>query len=170
MLVTAAFSDVIVGVHVLAAIIGFGIVFAYPVMLAAAARTDPGITPWLLRTRQRIGRYIVNPGLLVLVLAGIYLASDEHQWSAFYVGWGIVAVLVIGAIEGAIMIPRSGRLAAVAERDLAASAVPSGGQRVSADWSDDYLSGYRLLTRAGWAIQAIVVVTTILMTTHAGGS
>jgi hypothetical protein len=41
------------------------------------------VTPWLLRTRQRIGRMLVNPGLLVVLLGGIYLSSDEHQWSSF---------------------------------------------------------------------------------------
>ena len=73
---------------------------------------------------QRIGRVVINPGLLVVLLAGIYLASDQHQWSVFYVQWGIAAVIVIGAIEGSWMIPREGRLAKIAERDLAATAVP----------------------------------------------
>ena len=31
----------------------------------------------------------MNPALLVLVLgAGIYLASDGHLWSEFFVQWG----------------------------------------------------------------------------------
>jgi hypothetical protein len=163
-----AFSDVIVGVHVLAVIIGFGAMFAYPLLFAAAAGLDPSVTPWLLRTRQRIGRYLVNPGLVVVVLAGIYLASDEHYWGAFFVQWGIGAAVVIGAIEGAVISPRAGRLAALAERDLAATAVAAGGRRASATWSPEYASGYRLFTIAGWVVQAIVVVTVLLMATHAG--
>jgi hypothetical protein len=169
LLVPAAFSDVIVGVHVLGAIVGFGIVFAYPLLLGAAARRDPGATPFLLRARTQLGRYIVNPGLLVVVLAGIYLASDEHRWSQFFVGWGIVAAVVIGGVEGAVIMPRAGKLAAIAERDLAASAVPAGGQRTSATWSDEYAAGLRVLTRAALAVQAIVVVPVILMALHAGG-
>jgi uncharacterized membrane protein len=163
-----AFADVIVGVHVLAVIIGFGAVFAYPLLFAAAARLDPGVTPWLLRTRRRVGRLLVNPGLLAVLVAGIYLASDEHSWGDFFVGWGIAAVVVIGAIEGAIIIPRAGRLATLAERDLAATAVAAGGRRTSAAWSPEYASGYRGFALAGWALQAIVVVTVLLMTTHAG--
>ena len=27
-----------------------------------------------------ISRMVINPGLLVILLAGIYLASDLHQW------------------------------------------------------------------------------------------
>ncbi|HEX8974972.1 MAG TPA: hypothetical protein VF781_00545 [Solirubrobacteraceae bacterium] len=169
MLVTAAaFSDFVLAVHILAAVIGFGIVFAYPILFAAAGRLDPNVTPWLLRTRQRVGRFLVNPALLVLVLAGVYMASDLHQWKYFYVQWGVAAALVIGGIEGSLIIPRSGRLAAVAERDLAATGVPAGGQRVSAQWSAEYLSGQRRLTIGGALIELIVVITVFLMATHAG--
>jgi uncharacterized membrane protein len=162
-----AFSDFILAVHILGVVVGFGVVFAYPVLAVAAARTDPSVTPWLLRTRQRVGRYLVNPGLLVVILAGIYLAGHEHRWSSFFVGWGILAAIVIGAIEGSVIIPRSGRLARVAERDLAATAVPGGGQRTSATWSSEYTAGARQLSRASMLLQAIVVVTVFVMATHA---
>ena len=161
------FSDFILALHILGAIVGFGIVFAYPLLLGAAARMDPSVTPWLLRTRQRLGRYLVNPGLTVVVLAGIYLATDEHYWSSFFVAWGILAALVIGAIEGSIVIPRAGRLATLAERDLATTAVPGGGRRTSATWSREYVNGYRLLVAAGVLLQLIVVVTVFVMAAHA---
>lgn len=163
-----AFSDLVLAVHILAVVIGFGVTFAYPILFAAAARLDPNVTPWLLRTRQRVGRYLVNPGLLVLVLAGIFLATDEHQWSRFYVQWGIAAAIVIGGIEGALIIPRSGRLAEIAERDLAATGVAAGGQRVSATWSREYVRGRRLLTIGGVLIELVVVVTVFLMAARAG--
>lgn len=163
-----AFSDIIIGVHVLGAIIGFGVVFTFPLLFSAAARMDPTVTPWLLRARKQVGRYLVNPGLTVVVLAGIYLASDEHYWGTFWVQWGIGAALVIGAIEGAVIIPRAGRLATLAERDLAAGTVPAGGRRTSATWSPEYTSGYRLLSVAGIVIQVLVVVTVLLMTTQPG--
>ena len=163
-----AFSDLVLAVHILAVVVGFGVVFAYPILLAAAARLDPAVTPWLLRTRQRVGRYLVNPGLLVVLLAGIYLASSEHHWSAFYVQWGLGAVIVIGAIEGSFVIPRAGALAAVAEQDLAATGVAAGGQRLTATWSPGYVASQRRLSIAGWLTEAIVVVTVFLMATHAG--
>jgi hypothetical protein len=163
-----AFSDLVLAVHVLAAVIGFGVVFAYPLLLTAAARMDPSVTPWLLHARQRLGRVLINPGLLVVVLAGIYLATDEHQWSCFYVQWGIGAVLVIGAIEGSFTIPRAGRLAQIAARDLAATAVPAGGQRTTATWSPEYVAAFRRLSIGGALVQLIVVVTIFLMAAHVG--
>jgi hypothetical protein len=163
-----AFSNFILAVHFLGVVIGFGVVFAYPVLYAVAARNNPSVTPWLLHTRKLVGRYVVNPGLLVVLLAGIYLASDEHRWSSFFVGWGVAAVVAIGAIEGSVIMPRSGRLAAIAERDLAATAVAAGGQRTSATWSAEYVAAARQLSRAVALLQAIVVVTVFIMATHAG--
>lgn len=163
----ASFSDVVVGLHVLGAIVGFGALFAYPLLFSAAARANPESMPLLLRLRRRAGRVLVNPGLTLVVAAGVYLAIHGHYWHSFFVAWGIVAALVIGGVEGAIVIPRLGRLADIAERDLATAAVPAGGQRTSATWSSDYMRGYRLLAACGWLMQAIVVVTVLLMATHA---
>jgi uncharacterized membrane protein len=163
-----AFSDFILAIHILAAIAGFGVVFAFPLLLTGASRTQPAVLPWLLRGREQIGRYVINPGMLVLLVAGVYLATDEHQWSKFYVGWGIIAVIAIGALEGGVISRTAGTLATVAERDLAGTAVPAGGQRTSAIWSPEYTAGLRRLTNAGIGLQAIVVVTVFLMATHAG--
>lgn len=168
MLVRAvAVSDFILAVHILGVVVGFGIVFSFPVILAAASRTDPALIPWLLRTRRRLGRMVVNPGLLVVLLAGLGLAGDEHVFGSFYVAWGIFAVIVIGGVEGSVVIPRCGALADIAERDLAATAVPAGGQRTSAAWSDAYQADATRLARATILTQAIIVVTVFVMATHA---
>jgi hypothetical protein len=168
-LVTAAsFPDVVLAIHILGVVVGFGFVFAFPVLFAAAVRTDPGVIPWLLRARQRVGRYVVNPGLLVVVLAGIYLASDEHQWGNFYVGWGLIAAVVLGALEGSFIVRAAGRLAELAERDLASTAVPAGGQRTSATWSPEYAAALRRFSRAGNVMALFVVVTVFFMATHLG--
>jgi hypothetical protein len=165
---TVSFPQIVLAIHILAVVIGFGSVFAFPLLFAAAARSDPGVTPWLLRTRQRLGRYLVNPGLLVVMIAGIYLASKLSQWSNFYAQWGLGAALVIGAIEGSVVIPRAGRLAVIAERDLAATAVPAGGQRTSATWSPEYVAGARALWGGGILLQALVVLTVVFMSIQLG--
>jgi uncharacterized membrane protein len=165
---TITFTQVVLAVHILAVVIAFGGVFAFPLMFGVAVRSNPEVIPWLLRTRQQVGRFLINPGLLFVVLAGIYLASKEHQWSNFYVGWGVIAALVLGALEGSFVIRPAGRLAAIAERDLAATAVAGGGQRTSAEWSPDYTATLRRFTFAGNAMVAIVVLTVFFMATHLG--
>ena len=158
---TVEFFQVVLAIHILAVVIGFGVTFAYPIMFAAARRADPAVLPWLYRTMQRFGRFLVNPGLLVVVLAGVYLASHLHQWKVFYVQWGIGAAIVIGAVEGAFMIPREGRLAKVADRDLAAA---DGG----VTWSDEYNSTFRQLSAGGVILNLIVIVTVFMMAAHIG--
>ena len=167
-LATITFPQVVLAIHILAVVVGFGAVFTFPPLFGAAVRTDPQVIPWLLRVRQRVGRYLINPGLLIVVLAGVYLASKEHQWSNFYVGWGIIAALVLGALEGSFVIRPAGRLADLAERDLAATAVAAGGQRTSATWSPEYTATLRRFTLAGNAMAAIVVLTVFFMATHLG--
>jgi hypothetical protein len=114
--------------------------------------------PWFHRMQQLIGRRLINPGLLVVLIAGVYLASEDHQWGAFYVQWGLAAVVVIGALEGAFMIPREGRLAELAQRDLAAGP----GQ------SPEYRAIFRQTALGGGLLIGIVIVTVFLMATHAG--
>lgn len=177
MLVTAvAFSDFILAIHILAVVIGFGVTFTYPLIFAAARRADPRVMPWLWGLIRRIDRYVVNPGLLVVLLAGIYLAAHEHKFNAFYVQWGFAAVIVIGGIVGGYMIPREGKLAVLAEREVAA-AVPSGstagagGATLTAatvTWSPEYLKLQKQVATMGAFLDLLIVVTVFLMATHAG--
>jgi uncharacterized membrane protein len=165
---TITFTQVVLAVHILAVVIAFGGVFAFPLMFGAALRTNPEVIPWLLRARQQVGRFLINPGLLFVLLAGIYLASKEHQWGNFYVGWGVIAVIALGALEGSLVIRPAGRLADLAERDLAATAVAAGGRRTSAEWSPEYTATLRRFTLAGNVMVAIVVLTVFFMATHLG--
>ncbi len=58
------------------------------------------------------------PGVALVVVFGIYLASHLQLWSTFFVQWGLGAVVVIGAVEGMFLGPREKRLIEVAERDV----------------------------------------------------
>jgi Predicted integral membrane protein (DUF2269) len=116
----ASAYEVVMAIHIVAVIVAFGVTFAYPIMFAVAARQDLRSLPLLYRLEYSIERWLVNPGLLVVLLAGVYLASDGHHWSEFFVQWGVAAVVVIGAVVGAVMIPTAKRAEQAAERDLAA--------------------------------------------------
>ena len=161
-LTAVVFWQVILALHIAAVMIAFGVTFAYPLFVVAGARIDPRAMPWFHRVQVVIGRRLISPGLAVVLLAGIYLASKLHQWHAFYVQWGLAVVVVLGAIEGALMIPRERKLAELAERDIAAS----GSGEVA--WSPEYAS---LLTRvriAGTVVSLLVLITVYLMTVQAG--
>ena len=160
----ASLYEVVLAVHIMAVVVAFGVTFAYPIMFAVAARRDPRSLPLLHRIEYTIERMLVNPGLALVLLAGIYLASKGHFWSDFFVQWGLGAVIVIGALVGAVMIPTSKRAEQIAARDLAAS----GDDEAPAQLSDEYRALVRRLSSVGTLLSLLVLVTILFMALHTG--
>ena len=100
------FYDFVLAVHIMAVVAAFGVTFAYPLMFMVAAKSQPSAIPLLHRIEYTLARRLINPLLVVIVAAGIYLASDEHLWKEFFVQWGLGAVIVIGALAGRRHDPR----------------------------------------------------------------
>ncbi len=115
----ASAYEIVLAVHIMAVVIAFGFTFAYPLMFLIAARADPSTLPTMHRIEYTVERTLVNGGLLVVIAAGIFLASDGHLWSQFFVQWGLGAAIVIGALVGSVMIPTAKR-AETAIRTLSA--------------------------------------------------
>ncbi|HEX2017078.1 MAG TPA: DUF2269 family protein [Solirubrobacteraceae bacterium] len=155
--------EIALAVHIAAVVIGFGVTFAYPVFYGYGRRLDPRAMPWFHRVAERIGKTVISPGLLVVVLVGIYLTSHLHQWSAFYVQWGMGAAIVLGALGGAYFSPRERRLAELATRDVAAAG-PEGDVRFSAE----YERLFRQISIVGMLSSLLVLVTIFLMSVQAG--
>jgi len=153
----ASAYDVVLGVHITAVVIAFGVTFAYPVIFAVGARADPRSLPLLHRIELATERTLVNGGLVFLLGAGIFLASDGHHWSEFFVQWGIGAVVVIGAVVGAAMIPATKRAAELAERDIAAAG------EGEIEMSAEYQAIVRRLSIFGTALSLLVVATIFIM-------
>src|SRR5262245_49821109 len=101
MILATSFTDVAVAIHIMAVVVAFGVTFAYPIIFTVGRRLDPRAMPWMHRMQVIIGQRLISPGLLVILGFGIYLASHEHQWSKFYVGFGLAVVVIIGALGGA---------------------------------------------------------------------
>jgi hypothetical protein len=154
--------EVILAVHVMAVVLAFGVTFAFPIVFAVAARHDPRSLPVLHRIEYTVERMLINPGLLVVVAAGIYLASKGHYWSDFFVQWGLGVALVIGASIGAVMIPTAKRAEALAQRDVAAS---SGGE---IELSAEYAAQARRLMIVGGSLSTLVLLTIFFMVAHIG--
>jgi hypothetical protein len=153
----ASAFEIVLAVHIMAVVVTFGVTFAYPIMFAVAARRDPRALPLMHRVEYTIQRTLLNPGLLAVLGAGIYLASDGHDWSEFFVQWGLGAVVAIGALVGAVMIPTSKRAELVAERDLGAAGGASSGM------SEEYRGLARRLSLVGTLLSALVLVTILFM-------
>jgi hypothetical protein len=152
-----SFYDVVLAIHIMAVVVAFGVTFAYPIMFAVGAKHGARSLPLLHRIEYTIERYLINPGLLLVVIAGAYLASDGKHWSEFFVQWGLGAAIVIGALVGSVMIPTAKRAEAVAERDVNASG--HGDPEMSAE----YQALVRRLSTVGSLLSALVLVTILFM-------
>ncbi|MEO8092046.1 MAG: DUF2269 family protein [bacterium] len=152
------FYDVVVWVHISAAILAFGPTFGYAFFQAIAERTDPRAVPTVMRTMSTIDRVMVTPGILVLIAAGIYLTADRWEFSDAFVGAGIVlALILLGFVHG-FFGPAERKLAELAERDIAAA----GDGEVKL--SDEYMVISKRTGRMGTLAGLIVILAVYLMT------
>jgi hypothetical protein len=153
----ASAYELVMALHIMAVVTAFGVTFAYPVIFAVGAKTQPRAMPLLHRIEYTIERWLVNPSLLVVLAAGIFLASDGHHWSEFFVQWGFAVVIVIGAVVGAVMIPTSKKAEQAAERDIVAA---GDGEVV---FGDEYQGLVRRLNLVGTTLSALVLLTIVFM-------
>jgi uncharacterized membrane protein len=155
--IAVSFYDIVLAVHIMAVVVAFGATFAYPIIFAVGARTDPRSLPVLHRISYTVERLLVNPGLLLVLIAGIYLASQGHHWSEFFVQWGLGVVVVIGAVVGVVLIPASKRAQELAERDIATSG------EGSIEMSAEYQAVVRRISTVGTLLSVLVLVTILFM-------
>jgi uncharacterized membrane protein len=149
--------EVVLAIHIMAVVVSFGMAFAYPVMFAVVGRAEPRGLALLHRVEYTTERLLMNPGMVVVLAAGIYLASKEHVWSQFFVQWGLGAVVVLGGTVGAVMIPTAKRAEEAAKRDVAAA----GDGEV--EMSEEYQALVRRLSLVGGLLSLLVLVTILFM-------
>jgi hypothetical protein len=166
-ILAVTFFTLVLAVHIAAIVIAFGITFAYPVLYAVGVRTEPRSMPGMHRIQDAVGKRVISPFMGLALLAGIYLASKLHVWSDFYVQWGLVVIIVLGALGGAFFAPRERRLAVLAERDIAAADDASSGEREFA-FSAEYRDLRRQLFRVNVLANVLVLLTIYFMTAQTG--
>lgn len=106
--------------HILAVVIAFGPTSGYAFFFSVAPQF-PRATPAILAGVQRVDRYLVNPGMVILLIAGIVLlATSDSAWggSDFFVVWGWIAIVALFAVQHGFFQPQVRKAKALAERDL----------------------------------------------------
>jgi hypothetical protein len=156
------FFTFVLAVHIAAIVIAFGVTFAYPVMYAVGVRAEPRSMPGVHRIQDSVGKFVISPFIGLALLAGIYLASKLHVWSAFYVQWGLGVIVVLGGLGGAFFAPRERRLAELAERDIVAADQTSPGEQKVVFGAEYKALRQQVLTVALLA-NALVLVTIYFM-------
>lgn len=139
--------------HILAVVLAFGPTFGYALFFSVAPQY-PRAVPAILTGVQKCDRYLVNPGMIVLLLAGVYLLVDG-DWDAgeAFISVGFLAIVVLLGLQHAFFQPQTRRAKELAERDLKA------GDTLSPEF--DAVS--QKLGQVGGLAGLIVVVTTFFM-------
>lgn len=153
------FYAIVLFVHIVAAIAAFGVSFAYPLIDGVARKLDPRSLAVFHESQIQIARKLVTPAAVLVLIAGVYMASD--RWSDLSSGWwsGAFAILVvILGIDHAVLVPLSRRL-----RDRAALDAQGGGA-LSAEY--EQLARQRMLF--GAVVSLLVVVAVFLMVVKPG--
>lgn len=109
--------DVSVAIHVLAAIVGFGVTASYPVLQLYGDRGDRRSLPFALDAVTAISRRVAVPATTVVGLTGIYQLADgpyglDDAWASI----GLVLYLAVMAVAIGYLAPRYGRAAEAARR------------------------------------------------------
>ncbi|MBA2566999.1 MAG: DUF2269 family protein [Thermoleophilaceae bacterium] len=153
-----SFYDIVQWIHVSAVVIGFGGTFAYGVLLTVAGRSDPRSMPGLLRAIQANDRSLVTIGGVLVLLSGVYLAADRWDFSEVFIGWGIVAVLVLLGLVHGFFIPTERRAQQAAERDIEAS-----GPEGDVHFGTDFDRANKRMAIMGPVAGLIIVLTVYMM-------
>jgi len=141
--------------HVLAVVVALGVTFAYPFMGATAAKLDPRTLPTVHRTVQTIDRFLITPGLVVILLSGLYTVEEGNiEYGESWVSVGMTAIIVLFAMQHAFFVPNNRKGLEMIERDLEAGGEPSA----------EYVALSQKVARMGQLATLIVVVTIFFMT------
>jgi uncharacterized membrane protein len=108
-------------IHVSAAVVGFGSTFAGAVAFPLALRR-PRHLPFVHHLSLAINRRLATPALVVVLITGFYQVS-KGNWSlgSFWISATLAIVVVLGGLVGAYFLPTDRKLAAMAEREIAAA-------------------------------------------------
>jgi len=115
LLCTVRFHDVVLWVHVTAVVVAFGALFGYPLFLSVNARAPISERANFHRLQIAFSKRITGPVIVVILAAGIYLASDAHLWSRGWVGAGLALLIVIAGLGATVLRKGEERLLALAD-------------------------------------------------------
>lgn len=153
--------SIVLFVHILAVVVGFGVVFTYPLLDAYIRRTNVVDLGALHRFQVFLTSRLIQPALLVILVAGIYLATDGDRGYGLGDPWisaAFAILIVIGGLAGAVIAPTEKKLLALAQREL------KQGQRPS----EAYEREATKLARFSGLASLLIVVALFLMVTKPG--
>lgn len=152
------FYDFVLTVHILAVVVAFGVVFAYPVIDGYVRAAMPANLPALHNLHVLLATKVITPAMTIVLLAGLYLALDRWSLGDPWISATFAILFVLFGLTGAVLTPADKRLAQLAERDASAGAGPSA----------EYDGARRRADAFGGLALLLVVVAIFLMVAKPG--
>ena len=115
MIAAVSLYDVVLWLHITAVVTAFGALFAYPLFLRGNAAAPIGERAGLHRLQIAFSRRVTGPAIGVILLAGVYLATDADVWDEAWVTIPFVLLLVIAGLGVTVLRRGEERLLASAE-------------------------------------------------------
>jgi uncharacterized membrane protein len=158
-----SFYSVVIFIHIVSAIVAFGVTFAYPIIFRALRPSDLAHAPWFHRVQGNIGKFLISPAAVLILLSGLYLVwKGAYDFGDGFVGGGIAIIVILLGLGGAFFSRKEDQLIALSERDLAA------GLGADGKLSDEYESVTQQVARVGMLSSALVLVAVFLMVVKPG--
>ncbi|HEX4752318.1 MAG TPA: DUF2269 family protein, partial [Solirubrobacterales bacterium] len=137
------------------AVVALGPTFAYGVLFSVLPKY-PRSAPALIDGMRRIDRYLTNPAMVLLLIAGIVVvATSGSVWkgSQFFVVWGFIAIIALFGVQHGFFGPQMTRLQEIAEKDL------STGDTLGAEFG----ATSQKIAQVGAAAGALILLTIFIM-------
>lgn len=143
-----------VAIHVVAAIVGFGATFTYPVIQLVAERHHPGSLRAAMGTILAVSRWLAVPATTVVGITGAFQVADgPYELGDAWVSIAVVLyafVMVVGIFVLAPAYKRAQQVLGDTKDD-------------DASRMGDYRKALRLPTLLGPVVAAAIVATAVLM-------
>jgi uncharacterized membrane protein len=152
------FFDVVLFVHIGAAVVSFGATFSYAFFQAVVERTSPRSVPAMFRAMGTCDRYLVIPGALIVLAAGIYMTIDRWDFGYLFITVGLSIIIVLILLGMTFFHSHEERAIELAERDIAAA----GTGEVA--FSEEYWEVSKRLAQVGTLAGVLVLVAVFFMT------
>jgi hypothetical protein len=152
------FYDVMVFVHVTAVVVAFGATFAYPFFQAVIERGSPRSVPAMWRATHTASHYLVIPGSLVVLAAGLYLTIDRWDFGYLFITVGLSAIVVLILLGVAFFDRHEARAIELSERDVAAAG------EGEVELSEEYWEVSKRVARVGMLASLLILLAVFFMT------
>jgi uncharacterized membrane protein len=137
--------DVVKALHIMAVVAAYGLPLTYPLLIPYVRRNNPEALPGVHAVQYRLNKYLTGPATAVILLAGVYMATEHDLWGEPWVIVGLLSIAAISGLGGALVLPATERMS-----------------QLRGD-SAEYAAVYRRYMRAELTLGALVLVAIFFM-------